>query len=111
MYGDKAFTFEGQASINLTCFFSTSTIYIHSNNLNYTHINWAEAEQTESSIVIGGKAVSEDKEKQFLVIQLERKCSLGKNYTISFDYKGQINRKQLRGFYYSTHLNEKNEII
>ncbi len=52
-----------------------------------------------------------DNERQFLSIELDKKCLPGHNYTITFVYRGDINRDILRGLYISTYQDESGKKI
>ena len=100
-YGDKAFTFEGQMKMHLTCIEPTNQIVFHAYELNILENSLAVLDSNGQQISLRGKAEYELK-RNFMTLTLDQTCKQNSNYTLGIKYTGLIS-EELDGFYRSSY--------
>ncbi|XP_013408526.1 uncharacterized protein LOC106172388 isoform X2 [Lingula anatina] len=110
IYGSdpETFTFDGVVEITMLCNETTKVIKLHTNKLT---INSVELMETANNASVGGITRSEDKSRQFLVINAPENFVVGKNYTLKINFTGPL-KDDLAGLYRSQYFSStRNETI
>lgn len=97
-----SFTFNGVASIQVEVTEEANNITLHANQLTITNVT-----VRNSSSEFQVAAVSNDTDKQFLIIQFSSNIAVG-DYYLDITYVGELNSNN-RGFYRGNYQNEIGE--
>ncbi|CAK8674728.1 unnamed protein product [Clavelina lepadiformis] len=100
------YVFNGTSSVDFTVKNATSYIIIHSNKLNYSEVIVKEIETGMEQ----SSSFSTYEPNQFLVVEMSTKLVVGKNYTLSTVFMGEL-ADDLGGLYRSSYTNEAKESI
>ncbi|XP_013400083.2 putative aminopeptidase-2 [Lingula anatina] len=102
IYGSdpETFTFDGVVEITMLCNETTKVIKVHTNKLT---INSVELMETADNASVTGFTRSEDKARQFLVINAPENFDVGKNYTLKINFTGPL-KDDLAGLYRSQYF-------
>ncbi|XP_053377176.1 aminopeptidase N-like isoform X1 [Mercenaria mercenaria] len=96
------FIFEGKVAIDLNCTQATRNVTLHINMLNITKDSIVFKLKSGSGSTPHYVKHTEDKERQFLIIQLDKDTTPGSQYQLSMDFVGPL-RDDLQGFYLSSY--------
>ncbi len=108
VYGDKAFTFEGEIKMHFKCESPTRKVVFHSVNLTIDSQSVLFESEDGRDEIKADKNLKYDQLREYYVVDLNKECSNGSNYVLSLKFKGGI-AKILLGFYRSSYKNTKGE--
>ena len=88
--------FQGKVQILLRCFKSTNRIIFHMKDLKTTNIRLLGDKNTDIKV----KDVSENKERNLVILQLDKDLKKDQEYRLSMDFNGKL-ADNMEGFYKS----------
>lgn len=96
--------FGGKVEILLRCFETTSRIIFHLMHLKTEHVKLVD----DTKVDIKVKDISENKERNLMILELEKQLKNGKKYTLSMDFHGKL-ADNMEGFYKSEYRTKSGE--
>ncbi|KAL4227197.1 hypothetical protein ACF0H5_015170 [Mactra antiquata] len=102
------FVFRGHVKIHLDCTKPTDNVTLHINKLNVSNIVFSKPQSSGSSSP-SYVTHTEDKDRHFLIIQLDKNTDVGTEYELSMDFVGPLD-DDLAGLYLSSYK-EGNETV
>ncbi|KAJ8252138.1 hypothetical protein COCON_G00214500 [Conger conger] len=105
--GQGMYIFTGNSTVIFKCLKETDLILIHSNKLNLTRFNDAQAvlHMVDSSTAPTIKTTWLEEPTQYLVVQLNGKLTAGKSYGLYTEFTGEL-ADDLGGFYRSEYTED-----
>ena len=100
--------YDGKLTISLKCFEVTNRIIFHMKDLKMDQIKVVNEGKTEIKV----KDVSENKERNLVILELDEKLEKDKEYYLSMDFSGKLS-DNMEGFYkseYTTKSGEKRSV-
>ena len=104
MYSDNPdeFSFRGYVSVVVLCRQATDNVTLHINKLSVLEGSLTFSAQSPASSDPAVTSWEEDKERQFLVIHLDREMRVGERYTVALNFTGPL-KDDLHGLYLSSY--------
>ena len=96
--------FYGKVEILIRCFKSTDRIIFHVKNLNTKNIKVLDDKEKEIKV----KDVSENKERNLMMLQLEKDLKKDAKYCLAMDFDGKL-ANNMEGFYKSQYKTKDGE--
>ncbi|CAF0815629.1 unnamed protein product [Brachionus calyciflorus] len=106
LYGDKAFSFEGQIEMEFLCAKPTNKVMFHQKELKLTLVKF-KSEQ-DPDLKITNPNFEFDYKKDFVSAYFDRDCKENVNYSLTVKFEGVILDK-LYGFYRSSFLDKQQQ--
>lgn len=104
---DGIYIFTGHSDVIFKCMKETDLIIIHANQLNFTTVfgNHAELRGWDKAAVPAVQRTWLVVRTEYLVIQLNRKLTVGTSYVLHTEFKGEL-ADDLQGFYRSEYMDD-----
>ncbi len=100
MYAEKSFKFDGNINISFTCLNSTDKIVLHIKDLEIKNETLKLTHSNE--IIEANLSWTNDFDREFMIINLNKECVKFNNYTLHMLYTGEIS-ENLAGYYQSSY--------
>ncbi|XP_021377931.1 uncharacterized protein LOC110466016 isoform X1 [Mizuhopecten yessoensis] len=94
------FTFNGNITMYVRCVERTNNITLHAVNLDIDEQTIRLADKTGGEVTVS--KVSQDNDRQFVILHLSGYLTAGRNYTLSMSFSGQLGDNMV-GMYYSSY--------
>lgn len=99
------FSFRGYVSVAILCHQPTDNVTLHANKLNILEGSVTFSATSSPAVTSSSPAMTsweEDKERQFLVVHLDREMKVGERYTLTLNFTGPL-KDDLHGLYLSSY--------
>lgn len=96
------FTFSGTVRIDIHCYEDADNITLHSANLATGNVSIHHVTSVNTDQQVSINRITEDKERQFLIINLSSNLKTGSDYRLKIDFNAPLTNS-LNGIYYSSY--------